>query len=157
MAQIEYSCKRKKDFVTFIAVALFVIIFIFEIYLIVFIRIQLQRENALAHDVLKQKMLRRVEDVRHRLKNVKPKTPLQNCEAEMVGSALESVVQFVRQNRDVMTSQQIVQSDDLLVQLMTYTHVWRKKQFMFKQEKLEFAPVLRSMEEKLDKAAAEGR
>lgn len=156
MAQIEYSCKRKKDFVTFIAVALFVAIFIFEIYLIVFIRIQLQRENALAHDVLKQKMLLNVEDVRYRIKQVKPKTSLQNCEVEMTRNCLDSIVQFIRKNRDTMTPQQVVEANDLLSSLQAYIYVWQQNKFIFKQDRLEYQPVLQAMEEKLDKAAARG-
>ena len=157
MAKIEYSCKRKKDFVTFIAVAMFIAIFIFEIYLIVFIRIQLQRENAMASDVTKQKMLMNTEDIRIRIRDAKPATTLQSCEVEMARNCLESVMQHIRRNKESMTPQQINEANDLLVRLQNYILIWRQNGYMFQQETLEYAPVLQSMERKLDQAAAQGR
>ena len=157
MAKIEYSCKRKKDFVTFIAIAMFLAIFVFEIYLIVFIRIQLQRENAMADDVLRQKMLMNTEDVRRRVKYAKPATPLQNCEVDMVRNCLDGVVQYIRRNQNSMTSQQITEANDLIVQLQNSILLWEQNRFIFQQESLELSPVLHSMEKKLDKAAAQGR
>jgi hypothetical protein len=157
MAKIEYSCKRKKDFVTFIAIAMFLAIFVFEIYLIVFIRIQLKRENAMAHDVIKQKMLMNTEDVRKRIKKVKPSNPLQNCEVEMARTCLDSIVQYIRQNKDNMTPQQITEVNELLVRLQNSILIWGNDKFMFQQEKLEISPILRNMEQKLDNAADQGR
>ena len=157
MAKIEYSCKRKKDFVTFIAIAMFLAIFVFEIYLIVFIRIQLKRENAMAHDVIKQKMLMNTEDIRKRIKKVKPSNPLQNCEVEMARTCLDSIVQYIRQNKDNMTPQQITEVNELLVRLQNSILIWGNDKFMFQQEKLEISPILRNMEQKLDNAADQGR
>ena len=157
MAQVEYSCKRKKDFVTSLAIIMFVAIFVFEIYLIVFIRIQLQKENAMAHDVIKQEMLMKTEQIREQIKNAKPKTPLQECEVMMTTSCLDNIVQFIRRNKDTMTSQQIVETNDLLSQLEVYTLTWGKNKYLFKQESFETKPILDKMEAKLDQAAAEGR
>ena len=157
MAKIEYSCKRKKDFVTFIAIAMFLAIFVFEIYLIVFIRIQLKRENAMAHDVIKQKMLMNTEDIRKRIKKVKPSNPLQNCEVEMARTCLDRIVQYIRQNKDYMTPQQITEVNELLVRLQNSILIWGNDKFMFQQEKLEISPILRNMEQKLDNAADQGR
>lgn len=156
MAQVEYSCKRKKDFVTSLAIIMFVAILLFEIYLIVFIRIQLQRENAMAHDVIKQEMLMKTEYIRGQIKGAKPKTALQECEVQMVTNCLDSLVQFIRRNKDTMTSQQIVEVNELLSQLETYTLTWNKNKYLFKQDSFDTKPILDKMEAKLDQAAADG-
>lgn len=156
MAQIEYSCKRKKDFVTFTAIAMFVAIFVFEIYLIVFIRVQLQRENAMASEVVKQKMLVNTEDIRKRIKTAKPKTPLQDCEVEMVRNCLDNITQYIRKNNENMTLQQISETNELLFLLKASIPAWEKGRYTFQQESLEYDSILKAMEDKLDNAAAQG-
>ena len=153
MAKVEYSCKRKKDFVTFLAVAMFVIICLFEIYLVVFLRIQLQRENAMAYDVMKQEMLMKTEILRYKTKMVNPRTPLQECEVMLVTNCLDNVVRFIRRYESVMTEQQIVIADDILFQLNTCTLPWEKNRYLFKQEEFDANPILRKIESKLDQAA----
>ena len=75
----------------------------------------------------------------------------------MATSCLDNIVQFIRRNKDTMTSQQIVETNDLLSQLEVYTLTWGKNKYLFKQESFETKPILDKMEAKLDQAAAEGR
>lgn len=156
MPKIEYSCKRKKDFVTFAAITMFVAICLFEIYLIVFLRIQLQRENAMASEVLKQEMISQTSMVRYRVRNAKPSTPLQRCEVNLVTNCLDSVVRYVRANIYEMTDPQIIAANEILFQLNGYSKAWGKKQYTFKQDEFEVQPVLNMIELKLDQASAAG-
>jgi hypothetical protein len=111
----------------------------------------------MAHDVIKQKMLMNTEDVRKCIKKVKPSNPLQNCEVEMARTCLDSIVQYIRQNKDNMTPQQITEVNELLVRLQNSILIWGNDKFMFQQEKLEISPILKNMEQKLDNAADQGR
>lgn len=157
MPKIEYSCKRKKDFVTFAAIAMFIVICLFEVYLIVFLKIQLQRENAMAHDVLKQEMLMKTEIIRFKSRLAKHETPLQECEVLLVTNCLDHVVRFIRRNESTMTSQQVVAANDILFQLHAHTLPWEKNGFLFKQDEFEIQPILNEIEAKFDQASAEGR
>lgn len=154
MAKIEYSCKRKKDFVTFIAIAMFFAICLFEIYLIVFLRIQLNRENAMAYDVMKQEMLMKTELIRYKTKMANPGNLLQECEIMLATNCLDHVVRFVRKNDTVMTESQIVTADEILFQLIAYTLPWEKNRFLFKQEEFDVQPILKRIEAKIDQAAS---
>lgn len=157
MSKIEYSCKRKKDFVTFIAIAMFVAICLFEVYLIIFLKLQQQRKNAMAHDIIKQEMLTRTVNLRAATRHTKPGNPLQECEVMLVTDGLDHVVRFIRRNVDTMTDPQIVAANDILFQLEAHTLPWQKKNFLFKQDEFEIQPVLNEIEKKLDQASAEGR
>lgn len=151
--QIEYSCKRKKDFVTFIAVAMFFVICLFEVYLIFFLKIQLQRENAMAYDVMKQEMLQMTEILRYKTKMVNPRTPLQECEVILITNCLDSVVRFVRRNDKEMTQSQIVAAKEILFQLDTYAHPWGIRRYLFRRKEFNTQPILKKIESKLDQAS----
>ena len=154
--EIEYSCKRKKDFVTFIAVAMFFVICLFEVYLIFFLKIQLQHENAMAYSVMKQEMLQMTEILRYRTKMVNPRTPLQECEVMLVTNCLDSVVRFVRRNDKEMTQSQVVAAKDILFQLETYARPWERRLYLFKQKEFNTQPILSKIESKLDQASGTG-
>ena len=49
-----YSCKRKKDFVTITAIAMFSAIVLFELYLVFYLPVQLRRENAMQKHVARK-------------------------------------------------------------------------------------------------------
>ena len=62
-----YSCKRKTDFITFTAVALFVCTVLFELYLILLVPIQLKNRGALEKHVAKEEMLSLFDSLRARV------------------------------------------------------------------------------------------
>lgn len=157
MAKIEYSCKRKKDFVTFTAIAMFVAICLFEVYLVIFLKIQMKQENSMAHEVIKQEMLLRTERIRRNTRSAKPKNTLNECEVMLATSCLDSIVQFIRKNKDDMTDQQIVEANEMLFELETYTLPWSGNKYLFQREEFKVQPILNKIEAKLDQAAASGR
>ena len=44
----KYSCRRKRDYITVIAVMMFSLIVLFELYLVFILPLQLRREDAMA-------------------------------------------------------------------------------------------------------------
>lgn len=157
MPKIEYSCKRKKDFVTFIAIAMFVAICLFEIYLIVLLRIQLAQENAMAHEVQKQEMLIKTARLQSNIRLAKPKNQLQECEVMLVQNCLDNITRFIRRNEKFMTDAQIAAADETLFQLLANTKQWTKQRFLFRQENFDIHPILDRVETKLDRASAKQR
>lgn len=55
--QSRFSCKRKRDYVTYAAVFLFGVMLCFQIYLIVILPIQLKKAETLEHHVLREQLL----------------------------------------------------------------------------------------------------
>ncbi|MBO5680232.1 MAG: hypothetical protein J6T08_00820, partial [Lentisphaeria bacterium] len=56
-----YSCKRKPDFVTWTAIGLFLIVILLQVYLIVFLPMQLREGETLAYNVARDKMLQNID------------------------------------------------------------------------------------------------
>lgn len=59
-----FSCKRKRDYVTYAAVILFGLMLCFQIYLIVLLPIQLKKAETLEHHVLKESLLLEMDKTR---------------------------------------------------------------------------------------------
>ena len=156
MAKIEYSCKRKKDFVTFIAIAMFVVICVLEVYLIVFIKMQQNQKSAIAQDVMKQEVLRQTEVLRFKIKVARPQNPVQECEVMLASNCLDHVVRFIRRNADKMTGPQISAAHDIMAKLVMCTMPWEHNDFLFQENTLDIQPILQRVEYRLDQAAEYG-
>lgn len=59
-----FSCKRKRDYVTYAAVILFGLMLCFQIYLIVILPIQLKKAETLEHHVLREQLLLEMDKTR---------------------------------------------------------------------------------------------
>lgn len=155
--KVEYSCKRKKDFITTTAILMFLLICIFELYLIVVLPIQLQRQNAMAFQVKKQEMLMMTELLRYRTRMAKPKNQLQECEVQLVVSSLDSVVRFIRRNVETITIEQVDEATAILRRLEKLTAPWEKGEYHFAAHDFDTQPILKSIEAKFDQAESQAR
>lgn len=158
MAKIEYSCKRKKDFVTFIAIAMFVVICLLEVYLIIFIKMQQEKKSTIARDVMKQQVLRKTQVLRTKIMIAEPraKNAVQECEIMLARDCLDHVVRYLRRNSDNMSDSQIKVTHDILENLSWYIDPWDHNVFLFREQTLDIQPILRRVESRLDQAAAYG-
>ena len=155
--KIEYSCKRKKDFITTVAILMFLLICVFEAYLIVVLPIQLQRQNAMEFAVKKQEMLMMTELLRFRTKVAKPKNQLQECEVQLVVSSLDSIVRFIRRNVENITPEQVDEATVILRRLEAISGTWEKNQYHFSTNDFDVQPILKSIEAKFDQAENSAR
>ena len=67
--QSKYSCKRKKDTITFFALLMFFCMVGFEIYLIAVVPIQLRSKETFEKHVAKMEMLSHLDTLRQKVKN----------------------------------------------------------------------------------------
>lgn len=157
MPKIEYSCKRKKDFITYFAIAMFLTICMFELFLIFVLPVRLKQQDAMAYQVKKQDMLSKAETLRFKIRLAKPQKPIQQCEVQLVTDSLDSVTRYVRANIHNMTIPQINEIYDLLIYLHAIADGWAIGYYQIQEQEFDHTPILRSMDEKLDRAAAAGR
>lgn len=105
----KYSCRRKRDYVTLIAVLMFSLIVLFELYLIFILPLQLRREDAMALHVNRQRVTRQADELRRRcgdfLKN--NSDSLRKGEISMVLSSLDVLAIYLRNNQEHLNMAQI--------------------------------------------------
>lgn len=157
MPKIEYSCKRKKDFVTFSAIAMFIAICIFELFLIFVLPVRLKQQDAMAYQVKKQYMLSHVEVLRRKIRLAKPKVTVQECEVQLVADCLDAISRYVRMNVHNLTVPQLDELVSTLLHLHTIADGWQYGQYQVREQDFDHTPILKTLEEKLDRAAAAGR
>ena len=60
-----YSCRRRKDFVTGFAIVFFFLIIGFELYVVIWMPVQLQRRNVLETHIAREKLIRKFDYLRN--------------------------------------------------------------------------------------------
>lgn len=148
-----YSCKRKKDFITFFAVALFLLIISFECYLMFWLPIQFRRQNAMARHVACQRLVEMADYLRNVSRpRAQDLNSLQKSEMELIRSSLDILAIYVREHQENLTDSQINELQQLLDRTNIIVTGWRKnKRFHIKRDNFDPEPVLRSFEKNLSK------
>lgn len=150
-----YSCKRKTDFITFTAVALFVCTVLFELYLILLVPIQLKNRGALEKHVAKEEMLSLFDSLRARVRGVSTSGNLQSGEKVLVKNALDIIALYLRENQDVMTSTQIRQVTQTLTRYELIYRDWTNGKFHIVKESVALPYFLREIEKRNNIAPSE--
>ncbi len=145
-----YSCRRKKDFVTTGAVIMFLMILMFEFYLMFILPVQLTRENAMFKEVERQNITALADTLRERAWGLKTAGSLQQGERELVIGALDVLAIYIRENQERLTMEQILELKAILNRMDQITDGWKRGQFKIRKVVFDPAPILRSIEKKLE-------
>ena len=148
-----YSCRRRKDFVTFLAVAMFLLIVSFECYLMFWLPIQFRKQNAMARHVSCQRLVEMADSLRNvsRPHSSQDLDSLQKSEMEMIRASLDILAIYVREHQENLTESQINELQKLLDRTSVIVTGWHKnKYFHIKRENFDPEPVLRSFEKNLN-------
>lgn len=153
-----YSCKRKPDYVTFLAVVFFIMMVVFELYLIVFVPIQLKRQGALQAHVAKEETLALFDFLREDLYRTKLSGRLQHGERDLVKYVLDVYAYYLRDHQDHMTAEDVL----LLSKSLDKYHFIRKAweddgKFHLKKEVIDSGEMLRGIEGKILQEQGEGK
>ena len=131
----KYSCRRKRDYVTLIAVLMFSLIVLFELYLIFILPLQLRREDAMALHVNRQRVTRQADELRRRcgdfLKN--NSDSLRKGEISMVLSSLDVLAIYLRNNQEHLNMAQIREIRSTLDRSAARVSDWEKQRFLVKR------------------------
>lgn len=146
-----FSCKRKPDIVTGIAIGLFLIVILLQVYLIVFLPVQLREGEALAYNMARDKMLRDIDKLRSALPKVKMPDELAEGELQMTKSAFERLMLYTREHRDGLDLAQVselaqrFQMFDFMLQRWTAG----KPQYYLRREKIDQKKYVRMLEKRI--------
>lgn len=104
-----YSCKRKPDVVTWVAIGLFLVMILFQVYLIAFLPMRLQSDETLTYNVTRDKMLQSIDKLNTAMRKTKMQNELAEGERQMVQSAFDRLTLYTREHRDALELAQVAE------------------------------------------------
>ena len=141
-----YSCKRKSDFVTYFAIVFFFMIVSFELYLVFWVPIQLQREGVLQKHVAKEQMLNLTDNLRVLVRKVPVPSPLNKGEVSLAGGVLDVYASYLRKNQDSMDLSDILEVTKMLKRYSEEIYWWNNKKFAFQREEISLTKAMELIE-----------
>ena len=146
-----YSCKRKPDFVTWTAIGLFLIVILLQVYLIVFLPMQLREGETLAYNVARDKMLQNIDVLRSRLPKVKMTDELAEGELQMTRSAFERLMLYTREHRDGLDLAQVTELSQRFQMFDFMLRRWTAKQpqYYLHRETIDQKKYIRMLEKRI--------
>lgn len=143
-----YSCERKKDFITVIGICLFCLVVLFELYLVIWVPVQLKTRSLLEKDVAKQEMISLADNLRDNLNGIKTKDHFQEGEITLAKSVIDSLAAYIRENQDFLSREQIRDLDNILSRYSALAQNWKEGKFIIKEERLDYASFMDSLKAK---------
>ena len=146
-----FSCKRKPDIVTGIAIGLFLIVILLQVYLIVFLPVQLREGEALAYNMARDKMFRDIDKLRSALPKVKMPDELAEGELQMTKSAFERLMLYTREHRDGLDLAQVSELAQRFRMFDFMLQRWTagKPQYYLRREKIDQKKYVRMLEKRI--------
>ena len=142
------SCRRKSDFVTWFAITFFFIVVVLELYLILWVPIQLRREGVLQKHVAKEQMGTKVDYYRSVMRRIPAKTSLNKGEIQLARNMLDLYANYIRTYQDKLELSQIIEISDLLDRYGILCVQWQKKDFAFKRNEIPLSKAMEILENK---------
>ena len=144
----KYSCRRKSDFVTWFAISFFFVIVVLELYLILWVPIQLQREGVLQKHVAKEQMGTKIDHYRSIMRRIPVETSLNKGEITLARNMLDLYANYIRKHQDKLELAEILEITSLLDRFGILNVRWQKKDFAFVQEEIPLAQTMEIVEKK---------
>ena len=143
-----YSCKRKSDFVTYFAIVFFLLIVVLELYLIIWVPIQLRHEGVLQKHVAKEQMVNLMDYLRQQTRRIPASSSLNKGEVALAEDVLDIYASYLRKNQDSMELSDIVEVSKILKQYAVEIALWKSKMFAFQKEDISLAKAFELIEKK---------
>ena len=144
----QYSCRRKNDFVTWFAIIFFFVIVALELYLIIWVPIQLKREGVLQKHVAKEQMGNKVDHYRAVMRRIPVKNSLNKGEIQLARNMLDLYANYIRQYQDKLELSEILEISELLDRYGMLTVNWQKNKFAFKRNEISLDGAMNILEKK---------
>lgn len=144
----QYSCRRKSDFVTWFAITFFFVVVALELYLILWVPIQLKREGVLQKHVAKEQMGAKVDYYRYVMRKIPAQTPLNKGEIQLARNMLDLYANYIRQYQDKLELSEILEISELLDRYGLLNINWEKNNFAFKRNEISLTKAMDVLEKK---------
>lgn len=144
----QYSCRRKSDFVTWFAIIFFFVIVALELYLIIWVPIQLKREGVLQKHVAKEQMGNKVDHYRSVMRRIPVNNSLNKGEIQLARNMLDLYANYIRLYQDKLELSEILEISELLDRYGLLTVNWQKNDFAFKRSEISLSGAMDILEKK---------
>ena len=137
------SSVRRKDYVSHLAIVLFAIIIIIELFLVTWLPAQLRSEKLWDRQVAFQEMIDLEDFLRRYIRgSLKYNTKWEEGEAHMALNSLDVIAKYIRKHQKDLTREQIQELYTTLTKFETHYKNWEKGTFYITFEKIRIEPVL---------------
>ena len=144
----KYSCRRKSDFVTWFAIVFFFVIVALELYLILWVPIQLKREGVLQRHVAKEQMGTKIDHYRHVMRRIPTENSLNKGEISLAQNMLDLYANYIRMYQDKLELSEILEISELLDRYGILNVRWEKKDFAFVRNEIPLSRIMETVEKK---------
>ena len=133
---------------TYFAIYFFLLVVAFELYLIVWVPIQLKREDVLQKHVAKENLVTLVDTLRREVGGIGGTTSLNKGEVELTRTVLDLYALYIREYQDALEFAQILDLYKMLNRYQAVIEQWKAKQFSFKKETVDLPAAYQYLEKK---------
>ena len=144
----KYSCRRKSDFVTWFAIFFFFAVVTFELYLIIWVPIQLRREGVLQKHVAKEQMGNKIDHYRNVMRRIPAETSLNKGEVQLARNMLDLYANYIRKYQDKLELSEILEISELLDRYGFLNIAWQKGDFAFRRNQISLVKAMDVLEKK---------
>ncbi len=144
-----YSTKRKRDVVTGLAILLFAILIVSQLYISIVFPLQLRHQKLLIAEMEKDEMYTQIDRIRDLVRATRGKDYAQDGEIKLVESVMDQFALHVREHGKEMTPEQVGDLRNVLSHYELIVMTWREKKtdnFHIRQDTLDTAPYAKKIE-----------
>ncbi len=144
------SGQRRKDYVAYIAVGLFVLVMILELLLVTWLPRKMITEKFWERDEAQQELVGLMDKLRRNMRGgaIHCQNSWQEGEVDLALSCLDEIAKYLRDNQDNMDRAQIRRVYKLLRWFEIRYNKWAEKRFCVSVETIDIEPLLRKSLEK---------
>lgn len=145
----KYSCKRRRDYVTGFAVIFFVLVVFFELYVVIWMPVQLQQKNMLAEHTAREQLLRNFDSMRHACRSLHNRNRgFAKGEVFLTLHVLDLYAIYLRGHADKMDIHEIGELQRTLGRFQALITSWQKGKYCFRKLDFDLDPALSALEKK---------
>ena len=144
-----YSTKRKRDVVTGVAILLFGILIVSQLYISIVFPLQLRHQQLLIAEMEKDEMYEQIDRIRSLVRSARGKDYAQNGEIKLVEGVMDQFALHVREHGKEMTPEQVGDLRNVLSRYELIAMTWKEKQtdnFHIRQSSLDTTPYANQIE-----------
>ena len=146
-----YSCKRKRDVVTGLAILMMIFIVAAQLYLTLIVPIQLQKRNIYEFHVEKDKVIKQADTFRLHMRIFRPTGKLQRGEVDLVRNTMNQLIIYLTEHQDYMNEKQVFEVKRIFDRFNHFLHSWKaeKPKFFIREEKIDQTKLINSIANEL--------
>jgi len=147
-----YSVRRKRDIVTVFAIALFLLLVFFQLFLTLVVPGLLKKRKAFEFHVAKLEMSVQIDSLRGGLSRVKPDSELHQGEVATVCGVTDQLAMYTRESLDELSLKQIFQLKRIFGQYEAVLRRWQEKppRYYTIEEKIDMPTLVNGLKKEIE-------